>query len=190
MALYYVASIPPVAYPAFFDLCDSRLPPTFEDWEIAQTLARRHLVMSGHHVVGLPLDPIDFRGYCRSMRCRADAASLAACATLRGNEQFGTEADYEALRARIVVVEDTRAYGRAPIDRTVAPRRHWWQFWRRPAPVVMAERPLAGAAYAPATTADEVVLDPPPRQHWWEIWRRPQTARIVERHRSVYDRAA
>jgi hypothetical protein len=141
MALYYVASIAPVAYPAFFDLCGGRLPPTFEAWEVPQTAARRDLVVRGHHVVGLPVNPADFRGYCRSMRCRPDAVALAAFATRRGNERFGTQADYEALRVRIVVTEDTRADGPAPIDQPLAPaRRHWWEIWRRPRPARAVER--------------------------------------------------
>ena len=52
MAIYYVASIAPVAYPVFYDLSDRRLPETFEEWRLAETLARRDLVARGHHVVG------------------------------------------------------------------------------------------------------------------------------------------
>ena len=56
MAVYYLASIPPVAYPAFYNLCDGRLPDTFEEWRVLEDLARRDLVASGHHFIGLPVE--------------------------------------------------------------------------------------------------------------------------------------
>jgi hypothetical protein len=140
MAIYYVASIAPAAYPAFYDLCDGRLPPTFGEWRVVEDLARRDLVARGNHVIGLPVELVGFRDHCRSVKCRADGVALSTFATRIGNDHFGTYESYDAVRARTVVVEDTRA-GPVVVEDTRAapliveespPRRHWWQFWKRP----------------------------------------------------------
>jgi hypothetical protein len=147
MAVYYLASIPPVAYPAFYNLCDGRLPDTFEEWRVLEDLARRDLVASGHHVIGLPVEPVRFRDHCRFMNCQADGVALTAFATRIGNDRFGTGENYGAVRARTVIVEDTRGPVVAEDTGTgtvileeVPPRRHWWQFWRRSR---LVERPLS-----------------------------------------------
>jgi hypothetical protein len=149
MAVYYVASIAPAAYPAFYKLCDGHLPDTFAEWRVMEDLARRDLVARGNHVIGLPVDLVGFRGHCRSMNCQADGVALTAFATRSGNARFGTYESYDAVRARTVIVEDTRA-GPVVVEDTGGepvivdggpPRRHWWQFWR---PARFAERrPLA-----------------------------------------------
>jgi hypothetical protein len=140
MAVYYIASIAPVFYPAFYDLCGGRLPNTFEEWRVLEDIARRDLVLRGHHVVGVPLEPVVFRDHCRSVNCQTDGVALTALATRIGNERFATAATHDAVRARTVVVEDTRAGPVAVEETTAGPvvvekvpaRRHWWQFWRRP----------------------------------------------------------
>ena len=143
MAVYYVASITPVAYPAFRDFCDGRLPETFGEYRAAEALARRDLVARGHHVMGLPVELAGFRDHCRSMNCRADGVALSRFATKIGNDRFGTSASYDAAGAGIVVVEDTRA---GPVIVEEAPaRRHWWRFWRRPK-TLERSRPLAARA--------------------------------------------
>ena len=149
MAVYYVASIAPVAYPHFYNLCDGRLPDTFEEWLLVESRARRDLVTRGHHVIGLPVEIVRFRDHCRSMNCQADRVALTTFATRIGNDRFGTYESYDAVRARTVVVEDTRA-GPVVVEETrsgpvfveeVPPRRHWWQFWRRRSRLV-ERRPL------------------------------------------------
>ena len=136
MAVYYVASITPAAYPAFFDLCDGRLPDTFGEWAVSEDLGRRDLVARGNHVIGLPVALAGFRDHCRSMNCRADGVALTTFATSIGNDRFGTAEGYAAVRARTVVVEDASAgpvvvegtRARPVIAQSVPRRRHWWQF--------------------------------------------------------------
>jgi hypothetical protein len=150
MAVYYVASIAPAAYPAFYDLCDRRLPDTFGEWRVLEDLARRELVARGNHVIGLPVELVGFRNHCRSMNCPADGVALTTFATRIGNDRFGTNESYDSVRARTVVVEDTRA-GPVVVEDTTAgpviveeasPGRHWWQFWGRPR-LLERRRPLA-----------------------------------------------
>jgi len=151
MAVYYVASITPVAYPAFYNLCDGRLPDTFGEWAVREDLARRDLVVRGNHVMGLPVELVGFRDHCRSMNCPADGVALTSFATRIGNDRFGTDESYDAARARTVVVEDARGEP-AVVEVTdarpviiveeVAPRRHWWQFRRRPR-LLVRTTPLA-----------------------------------------------
>lgn len=152
MAVYYVASIAPAAYPAFCELSDGRLPEAFGDWRAAEDLARRDLVARGDHVVGLPVELAGFRDHCRAMNCRADAVALTIFATRIGNKRFGTDESYEGVRVRTVIVDDTRAEpvvvedARAPVIVDDAPaRRHWWQFGRRPKSRERT-RPLAARA--------------------------------------------
>jgi hypothetical protein len=137
MALYYVGLVAPVDYPALYALSDMRLPDTFEEWRIIEDQVRRELVAAGHHVIGLHIDVVDLRNYCRSNRIRVDMAALHALATQIGNQEFATEREYALLREQTVVVEDIRTGTVAeeeaaggPLVR--APRRHWWQRWRRP----------------------------------------------------------
>jgi hypothetical protein len=174
MAIYYVASIAPVAYPVFYDLSDRRLPETFEEWRLAETLARRDLVARGHHVVGLPVEAVGFRDHCRSLNCRADGVALTNFATRVGNDRFGTNETYRAVRARTVVVEDTRAG--PEIVEEIPSRRHWWQFWK---PRVAERRRVV---VEDARVGPIVVGDVPPRRHWWQFWRRP---RLAERTRPL-----
>jgi hypothetical protein len=153
MAVYYVASITPAAYPAFYKLCDGRLPDTFGEWRVSEDLARRDLVVRGNHVVGLPVELVGFRDHCSSMKCQADGVALTNFATRIGNDRFGTSESYDAVRARTVVVENTRAGPVVVEDARVEPaiveeappRRHWWQFGRRPR-FLERRRPLAARA--------------------------------------------
>jgi len=201
MAVYYVASITPVAYPAFFDHCDGRLPETFGEWRVLEDIARRDLVARGHHVIGLPVELVGFRDHCRLLNCRADRAALTTFATRIGNDHFGTHESYDAVRARVGVVEDTRAGPvvvedtRAVVLEEVPPRRHWWQFWRRSRSLAR-RRPLAtrvedtraGPVVMGDTRAEPVILEEvPPRRHWWQFWRRPRT---LDRRRPLAARIA
>jgi len=140
MAVYYVAGIAPVDYPAFCDLCDGRLPGTFGEWRALEDLDRRDLVARGNHVVGLPVELAGFRDHCRSLNCRSDGVALNNFATRIGNDSFGTHERYDAVRARTVVADDASA---APVFvEESSRRRHWWQFWK-PAKVLERRRPLA-----------------------------------------------
>jgi len=150
MAVYYVASIAPSAYPAFYDLCDGRLPETFGEWRSSEDLTRRDLVARGNHVIGLPVELGGFRGHCRSMNCQADGAALTTFATRIGNGHLATYESDAAVGARTVVVNDTRA-GPVVVEAVRAepvilqeapPRRHWWQLWRRKR-FLEKRRPLA-----------------------------------------------
>jgi len=161
MALYYVPAIAPIAYPLFFSLCDGRLPETFVEWRVIEDLSRREWVADGHHVVAVCVEPEDLRDYCRSMNCQADGVALHALAMRVGTDFYARAEAYERDRARTVIVEDARARPVADDinDRPVlvtepAPRRHWWQFGRRP--VVIEE-----------TAGGPVLVDTaPPRRHW------------------------
>lgn len=144
MALYYVGLVAPIDYQALYALCDVPLPATFEEWRILEDQIRRELVAAGHHVIGLHIDVLALRDFCRSNRIRVDMAALHALATQIGNQEFATEREYALLREQTVVVEDIRtgtateeeALGGPVRARTVrTPRRHWWQFWRRPVQV-------------------------------------------------------
>jgi len=138
MSLYYVGLVAPIDYPALYALCDGRLPETFEEWRIVEDQRRREFVAAGHHVIGLHVDVVALRDYCRSNRIRTDMAALHALATEAGNREFATEREYALLREQTVVVEDVRtgtvaeeeAAGGPLVARP--PRRHWWQRWRRP----------------------------------------------------------
>lgn len=184
MTTYYVAAVPPVAYPALFDLCDGRLPETFEAWRFRENVARRELVAEGHHVIGMCVMPGDLERHCRSRRCRADVAALTALATLRGLEVYGSQADYEAYRASIVVTEDVRA-GRPDIVERMdeAPRvrrRPWWAFWRPRYRTVATETMRSDAISAiPRRQSDIPLTALPRRRPWWAFWR-PKYA-VVDR---------
>jgi hypothetical protein len=138
MALYYVGLVAPLDYPALYALCEGRLPDTFEEWRVIEDLARRELVAEGHHVIGLHVDVVNLRDYCRSANIRADMAALHALATEIGNREFATQREYAVLREQTVVVEDIRTGTVAEEEAAggpliaQAPRRHWWQRWRRP----------------------------------------------------------
>jgi hypothetical protein len=132
MTTYYKPVAAPVIYPALHRLCAGRLPETFEAWRAVEIAARRDLVAQGHHVIGLPVMPADLQGFCRSNRCRADSAAMAALVARRGGEIYGTQEDYEAYRASLVVTEDVRAARPELVEAGpgVVRTRPWWAFWR------------------------------------------------------------
>jgi hypothetical protein len=133
MTNYYKPVAPPVSYAALHKLCNGCLPETFEAWRLPEIAARRELVAQGHHVTGLPVVPADLSRFCRENRCRADSAAMAALVARRGAEIYGTDEDYEAYRASLVVTEDVRAERGAEIAEEGpgrVRRRPWWAFWR------------------------------------------------------------
>jgi hypothetical protein len=138
MALYYIGLVAPIDYPALCTLCEGRLPDTFEEWRIIEDRVRRDLVATGHHVIGLHIDVIALRDYCRRANIRADTAALHALATQIGNREFATQRKYAVVRGQTVVVEDVRTGTVAEEEAAEGPlvtqtaRRHWWQRWRRP----------------------------------------------------------
>jgi hypothetical protein len=176
MSLYYVGLVAPIDYPDLYALCDGRLPDTFEEWRIIEDQVRRDLVAAGHHVIGLHIDVVALRDYCRSNRIRTDMAALHALATQIGNREFATQREYAILREQTVVVEDVRTGTVAeeeaaggPLVR--APRQYWWQRWRRP---VYAREQLVVDART-GTVIDEDLTPVAPqvsRRRWWQIWRR------------------
>ncbi len=207
MAVYYVSAVTPVAYPAFFNLSDGTLPETFFEWRMLEDVARRELVAEGHHVIGIPVAPADFRDYCRSMNCRPDGVALNGLATRIGADIYERGERYERARARTVIVEDVRARpalaarGRTVLVDEAPVRRHWWQFWRRP--VVVEDRSEVVVADAapvrrrhwwqfwrrPVVVEERPGLafaeTTPVRRHWWQFWRRPVSERVVETTRVV-----
>jgi hypothetical protein len=187
MALCYVGLVAPIDYPALYALCEGRLPAAFEEWRIVEDQARRELVAAGYHVVGLHVDVIALRDYCRSVNIRADAAALRALATNIGNREFATQREYAVLREQAVVVDDIRtgtvaeeeaAGGRLVAQTVPTPGRRWWQFWRRP---MMTESVSVRTATIEQSATGQPVVVESPRRHWWQIWRRPGHVDAVRR---------
>jgi hypothetical protein len=148
MAVYFVPSIAPIDYPLLYELCEGRLPATFEEWLLAEELARRELVAEGHHVIGIAVAPGDLRAHCRSLNCRADAAAMNLYVMNAGRTTYP---DYTEVRSSTVIAEDLRAQrvaagqpaiietpvlvGTVPAARR---RRFFGWFRRRPALAVRA----------------------------------------------------
>jgi len=132
MTTYYKPVAAPVIYADLYRLCDGRLPDTFEAWRIMENTARRDLVAAGHHVIGLPVMPLDLERFCRANRCRPDSAAMAYLVARRGAEIYGTQEDYEAYRASLVVTEDVRAQRPEIVEAGpgIVRQRPWWAFWR------------------------------------------------------------
>lgn len=132
MTTYYKPVGCPVDYPALYRLSGGRLPETFEAWRLVERDARRELVASGHHVIGLRVAPAALGQFCRANRCRADRAAMAALVAQRGAEIYGTQEDYEAYRASLVVTEDVRAQRPELVEAgpAVVRKRPWWAFWQ------------------------------------------------------------
>lgn len=175
MAVYYVPSISPIDYPAFYRAFDGGLPVSFEEWRLVQDTRRRELAPAGHHVVDVHVALADLTGYCRSANRQVDVGALNAVAARIGADLYAPYGSYEVFRSQIVVLEDTRA---GPGQTRTGPvmvegfpaRRPWWAFWRRPQTV----RPLV---VEEAGTGPVMVEAVPARRPWWAFWRRPQRAR-------------
>lgn len=200
MTTYYKPVGTPVTYPALRSRCGNRLPDDFFAWRMLENAERRRLVAEGHHVIGLPVMPADLDRFCRTNRCRADSAAIAAMVAWRGAEIYGTQADYEAYRASLVVVEDVRAERGPEIVEAgpgVVRKRPWWAFWRPKYQVTdvsvaqleadAAARRQPGRAFwrRPTYSAADAGVAPsrptpmlalPRRRPWWAFWRRDTPA--------------
>jgi hypothetical protein len=132
MTTYYKPVATPVEYPALYRLSRGHLPSTFEAWRLTERPVRGELVARGHHVIGLPVTATALQRFCRSNRCRADSAAMAALVAYRGAEIYGTQEDYEAYRASLVVTEDVRAHRPDLVEAGpgIVRKRPWWAFWR------------------------------------------------------------
>jgi hypothetical protein len=171
MTNYYKPVAMPVSYPELSRLCNGRLPATFEAWRLAENITRRGLVAEGHHVIGLPIVPEDLYRFCREHRCRADSAAMAALVARRGGEIYGTDEDYEAYRASLVVTEDVRAERGADVVEEGlgrVRRRPWWAFWR---PKYEVEEVSA------AQLEREAAME---RRKWWALRHREPPATPAE----------
>ena len=74
MAVRYMPSVVPVAYPAFYELCDGRLPDTFIEWRLLEDDVRHAAWRyAGDHVV----IPASSRLICRSIADRRVARPMA-----------------------------------------------------------------------------------------------------------------
>ena len=197
MTTYYKPVATPVAYAGLYRLCDGRLPDTFETWRVMENTARRDLVAAGHHVIGLPVTPADLSRFCRANRCRMDTAAMVALVARRGAEIYGTQEDYEAYRASLVVTEDVRAERPEIVEAgpAVVRKRPWWALWRPKYAVTeisvaqleadAAARRRPGWAFwrrpsyspADAGAAPSTPMVALPRQRpWWAFWRRDTPA--------------
>lgn len=195
MATYFKPVAAPVAYAALYELCDGRLPATFEAWRAVEGIVRRDLVAQGHHVIGLPVIAGDLARFCRANRCRADSAAMAALVARQGAEIYGTQEDYEAYRASLVVTEDVRAERPEIVEEGpgLVRRRPWWAFWRLKYQVVdvsaaqleanaQARRSHWASWRRPAYPADTraapavPMVALPRRRPWWAFWRRDTPA--------------
>jgi hypothetical protein len=146
MTVRYMPSVAPVAYPAFYRLCDGRLPDTFGEWRFLEDQSRRELVAVGDHVIGVCVAPADLRDHCRSMNCQADGVALSALAANIGVDRYERRIDRErgrvvtepnARRAKAFISEDSEQ-GLVAVEDAPRRRRHWWEFWRPRGPA----RPL------------------------------------------------
>lgn len=195
MTTYYKPVAAPLDYPALRNLCGDRLPDTFEAWRAAEDAERRDLVARGHHVIGLSVTPEGLRGFCRASRCRADRAAMAAMVARRGAEIYGSQEDYEAYRAGLVVTEDVRAERPEIVEEgpALVRKRPWWAFWRPKYEVtdVSAAQLEADAAARRRPwwrfgrqEAPVVDLRAPrydtraSRRPWWAFWRRRETPAV------------
>jgi hypothetical protein len=130
MSIYYLPSLQPIEFAQFRALCNGGLAETFDAWALALSGKRRGLVAGGHHVIGVPVRPAQFRHHCRTTNCAPDAVALDVLATRIGTGIYDSEAAYRRDRARIVVVEETRSG--QPVPSVSAARWHWWGSWRWP----------------------------------------------------------